>query len=94
MRIGFQREYSNYSVCEEILCYMESKFKRWDKTGREIYRDESFIPNSSWFSVQKFGFHFTAPENRSVVDQIAYFVALKTLMSVVCKAVLGDDRQD
>ena len=43
MQIGLQSEYANLSVCGEISCYM--KFINGKK-------DESFIQNSSWFSVR------------------------------------------
>ena len=47
MRIGFQSEYANSSVCGEISYYMEIVNEEKDKTGQETFREESFIQNSS-----------------------------------------------
>ena len=47
MRIGFQSEYANLSVCGEMSCYMEIITEEKDKTDQETFREESFIQNSS-----------------------------------------------
>ena len=47
MRIGFQSEYANLSVCGEISCNMEFKSKEKDETDQGTFREESFIQNSS-----------------------------------------------
>ena len=47
MRIGFQSEYANLSVCGEISCYMEIINEKKDKTDQGTFREESFIQNSS-----------------------------------------------
>lgn len=52
MRIVFQSEYANSSVCGEISCYMEIINEEKDKTDQGTFREESFIQNSSLFSVR------------------------------------------
>ena len=47
MRIGFQSQYANLSVCEEILCYMEFIDEKKDETDRGTSREKRFIQNSS-----------------------------------------------
>ena len=47
MRIGFQSEYANLSVCGEISCYMEIINEEKDKTDQGTFREGSFIQNSS-----------------------------------------------
>ena len=52
MQIGFQSEYANLSVCEEISCYREFLNEKKDETDPGTFREESFIQNSTWFSVR------------------------------------------
>ena len=48
MQIGFQSEYANLSVCEEISCYREFLNEKKDETEPGTFRpEESFIQNST-----------------------------------------------
>ena len=47
MQIGFQSEYANLSVCEEISYYMEFINEKKDESDQGTFREESFIQNSS-----------------------------------------------
>ena len=51
MRIGFQSEYANLSVCRETSCFVEFKNKKQDETDRGTFPEDGFIQNGSWWSV-------------------------------------------
>ncbi|PFX24163.1 hypothetical protein AWC38_SpisGene11239 [Stylophora pistillata] len=46
-RVIFQKEYANLSASEEISSFMESVKRKQDENDQEIFRDDSFIQNSS-----------------------------------------------